>query len=201
MIKALLFDLGGVLVDFAGIGPLIELSGGTLKEEDAWEFWWNSKVVRSFEKGKIMPETFAKGLITELNLNIEAEAFLEEFISWEKGPYSGSLKLLDQLKPNYLLACLTNNNISHWKTLLSKGQIDRKFHKCYVSFQLGLLKPDPAFYKYAIDEMGFPANDILFLDDNKENVRAGMELGLQAFQVKGLAEVKTVLRENGILCF
>lgn len=199
MIKAILFDLGGVLVDFAGVGPLIKLSGGTLTEEDAWEFWWNSDTVRAFEKGKITPDVFATGLVNGLSLNIAPEAFLKEFVSWEKGPYPGSLQLLDKLKPNYLLACLTNNNIAHWDTLLTKGQIDSKFHKCYVSFKIGLLKPEPAFYEYALKDMRLAAGDVLFLDDNKENVQAGSKLGLQAFQVKGLAEVKRVLRERGIL--
>jgi len=201
MIKAILFDLGGVLVDFAGVGPLLKLSGGILTEEDAWKFWWKSEVVRSFEKGKITPEIFAEGVINGLSLNLTPEAFLEEFISWEKGPYSGSLQLLDQLRPNYFLACLTNNNVTHWDTLLSKARIDKKFHRCYVSYKVGLLKPEPAFYKYALKDMRLAAGDVLFLDDNEENVKTGLELGFQAFQVKGLAEVESILRENGILYF
>jgi FMN phosphatase YigB (HAD superfamily) len=100
MIKAVLFDLGGVLVHFAGVGPLLNLSGGTLSEKSAWDFWWNSEVVRAFEKGKITPETFALGVISQLNLNITADAFLEDFARWEQGPYPGALQLLEKLKKN-----------------------------------------------------------------------------------------------------
>lgn len=199
MIKALLFDLGGVLVHFAGVGPLLNLSGGTLSEKGAWDFWWNSEVVRAFEKGKILRETFALGVIDELNLNITAEAFLKDFAQWERGPYPGALQLLEKLKKKYTIACLTNNNAVHWETLMAKSDIGSKFHHSYISFEVGLLKPEPEFYEYALREMNLDPGDVLFLDDNQKNVEAAFNLGIRAFQVQGLDEVNHVLKEEKIL--
>jgi putative hydrolase of the HAD superfamily len=155
--------------------------------------------VRAFEKGKITPETFALGVISQLNLNITADAFLEDFARWEQGPYPGALQLLEKLKKKYTIACLTNNNVVHWETLTAKSDIGRKFHHSYISFEVGLLKPESEFYEYALREMHLDPGDVLFLDDNEKNVKAAFNLGIRAFQVQGLDEVKRVLTDEKIL--
>ncbi len=199
MIKALLFDLGGVLVHFAGVGPMLELAGCRVTEKEAWDFWWNSEVVQAFEKGKITRESFAAGVIKALHLNVSEEFFIEDFAKWEKGPYPGALQLLDRLKEKYTLACLTNNNVIHWATLHSKSNIGSKFHRCYKSFELGLLKPDPEFYRYAIRDLQLEPGEIMFMDDSKNNMEVALALGLNAFHVEGLDDVRRVLRAEGIL--
>ncbi|MCK4804567.1 MAG: HAD family phosphatase, partial [Spirochaetes bacterium] len=59
LIKVILFDLGGVLVDWDGKGPLVELSGGKLNKEEARRFWLESILVREFETGRLAPDQFA----------------------------------------------------------------------------------------------------------------------------------------------
>ena len=198
MIKAILFDLGGVLVHFAGVGPMLELSGGKLSEKEAWDFWWNSEVVQAFEKGKISPEVFAADVIKALRLDVTVEYFLNDFARWEKGPYPGALALLEGLKEQYTVACLTNNNVVHWETLRSKSEIGSRFHRCFISFETGMLKPDPGFYLYAVHELKMEPGEILFLDDSLKNVEAASGLGMRAFNVRGIGEVKRVLKEENI---
>jgi glucose-1-phosphatase len=50
-LQALLFDLGGVLVQFDGITPLLGLSENRLSKEEARRFWLGSPSVRAFETG------------------------------------------------------------------------------------------------------------------------------------------------------
>lgn len=198
MNKALVFDLGGVLVEFTGIEPLIELSQGSLTAEEARRFWLFSAWIRKFESGQCSAREFATGVVSELQLTVTPEEFLEEFGSWEKGPFSGALELLGALRRQFFLACLSNNNVFHWQTLREKSNIDQKFHRCYLSYEIGLLKPDKEVFEYMLADIGFPAQDILYFDDNHECVETALSLGLQAYQVNGAESVCRVLKEQNI---
>lgn len=55
------------------------------------------------------------------------------------------------------------------------------------STELGVRKPDPHPYLVAIDQMGLPAHQIVFIDDNPTYVRGGEEVGLQSL----LLDVRT----------
>jgi len=47
--QLILFDLGGVLLEFDGISPLVNLSGGALDRDAARRAWLNSTAIRRFE--------------------------------------------------------------------------------------------------------------------------------------------------------
>jgi putative hydrolase of the HAD superfamily len=115
------------------------------------------------------------------------------------GTLSRSFAVAREIKKKYTIACLTNNNVVHWETLTAKSDIGRKFHHSYISFEVGLLKPESEFYEYALREMHLDPGDVLFLDDNEKNVKAAFNLGIRAFQVQGLDEVKRVLTDEKIL--
>ena len=66
-IDVLLFDLGGVLIDFAGfeeLGPLVPDSPG---RKEIRSRWINSEVVQRFERGHIGPDHFAQGIIGDFS--------------------------------------------------------------------------------------------------------------------------------------
>ena len=74
--SVILFDLGGVLVEWDGIEPLKKLSGGRLTTEMARRFWLESPWVNKFETGRCRPHEFAVGVIEELGFLLSPMSFL-----------------------------------------------------------------------------------------------------------------------------
>jgi HAD superfamily hydrolase (TIGR01509 family) len=191
--QVILFDLGGVLVEFDGIEPLIALTNGRLDREGARRFWLESPWVRRFEIGACPPMAFAAGIADELNLSISPDALLREFLSWEKGPYPGALDLLKTLRSHFTLACLSNNNILHWNYLRDQLGFGNPFHVSYLSHELGLIKPDDAVFHAVLGDLHVPGPQILFLDDNPECVEAALRSGIDARRVNGIESVLALL--------
>ncbi|MFB3902166.1 MAG: HAD family hydrolase [Acidobacteriota bacterium] len=195
--ECLLFDLGGVLVEWDGIEPLIALTRGRFTAEQARRFWLESEWVRRFETGRCDPADFAAGVVRELGVDLAPEAFLEAFRSWDRGPLPGSFELLDALRPHFMLACLSNNNPVHWRASGLQGLVAR-FHRSYASFEIGLMKPDRSAYQWVIRDLQLDPAAVLFFDDNPECVTAALDAGLRACLAKGPAMVRQALAEQGI---
>ncbi len=196
VIHALLFDLGGVLVGWNGTRPLIELSNSTLTPEQARRFWLESPSVRAFETGRITAERFAEGVIAELGLPMKPGPFLRAFATWDTGPMPGAVSLLKALRRTYALACLSNNNAIHWHRP-GLRKLLAFFQYCFVSFETGVLKPDRDAFEYALRKMAMPPETIVFFDDNPECVESARQAGLNAYEVKGVSDVKQTLRRLG----
>lgn len=194
----LLFDIGGVLVNWDGIAPLIALTHLQLSAEQARKFWLDSPWVRQFEAGYTTPAEFARGVISELQLDLGPEEFLEAFISWDRGPLPGAVELLAELAPKYYLACLSNNNELHWRRLQGCPNFLQRFQAAFVSFELHMVKPDPEIFEAVIARLKVAPGEIIFFDDNIECVEAGRRCGLRAYQTKGVARVRAVLNELGL---
>ncbi|RPJ57001.1 MAG: HAD family phosphatase [Acidobacteria bacterium] len=195
--ECLLFDLGGVLVEWDGIEPLVALTGGRLTPEQARRFWLESDWVRRFEMGRCNSSEFATGAVRELGVDLSPPAFLEAFRSWDKGPLPGSFELLDALRPHFTLACLSNNNPLHWGESRLQELVAR-FHRSYASFEIGLMKPDPAAYEWVIADLELEPSAVLFFDDNPECVNAAQAAGMRSCLAKGPAMVRQALGELGI---
>jgi glucose-1-phosphatase len=197
-IRCILFDLGGVLVDWGGIAPLVDLCEGRLEPEQARQFWLKSRWVRCFETGQCSPQDFARGVIDDLSLHIEPEAFLAAFLSWDKGPLPGAAELVTSLKTRYRVACLSNNNVLHWNSPPLRTLV-WLFDPCLVSFEIGLMKPDRAAYAYAVRRIGTQPHNIVYFDDNWECVDAAQAAGLQAYEVRGADAARSILEQLGAL--
>ena len=68
-IEFVLFDLGGVLVDPGGVGPLRTMSG-IGSDEELWARWLGCPWVRRFEAGRCSPEEFAAGFVDDWGLGL-----------------------------------------------------------------------------------------------------------------------------------
>ena len=78
--------------------------------------------------------------------------------------------------------------------ILAKAGVDpdTTFSDQFISCEMKLLKPSPEFYRESIRRIGLPAGEILFIDDNLENVEAARKEGMQARHLApgiGLAEL------------
>ena len=94
------------------------------------------------------------------------------------------------------MRCPSENNPIHW-ALPHLQDLASDFSRTFVSFEMGLMKPDAAAFEYVVDRIPEPAGRVLFLDDNPECVEAARQVGFSARTVRGVAEVASVLREFG----
>jgi len=195
---AVLFDLGGVLVE---LGDPNDVFGwdGSVGRDDFWRRWLASPTVRRFDAGRIDTDTFAREIVAELELRLSPERFMENFRRWVKGPYPGALPLLQTLAPRYTLAYLSNVNALHWERLRGETALFEPFDAGFPSFELGRLKPDPEAYAYVLDALGVRAARAVFLDDNAPNVDGARAVGMHAYRVHEPKGAACKLRQLGVL--
>jgi len=195
---AVLFDLGGVLVE---LGDPNDVFGwdGSVGRDDFWRRWLASPAVRRFDAGRIDTDTFVRELLAELDLPLTPERFLKSFQGWVKGPYAGALPLLQALAPDYTLAYLSNVNALHWERLRGETALFGPFDAGFPSFEIGRLKPDPEAYRYVLDALGVRAERVVFLDDNQPNVDGARAVGMRACRAHGPEGAARALRALGVL--
>jgi putative hydrolase of the HAD superfamily len=198
-IEVLLFDLGGVLVEWDGTTPLVEYTGGRIDREMARRFWLVSPWVQRQDLGQCTVEEFADGAIAELGLDLSRDAFIAAYLSWVKGVFPGTHALLDQLKGRYRLGTLTNNNSAHFGRIARELDLERYFDDVFASHQLRMKKPDPEIYRHVTERLGVAPQRIAFFDDNIECIAPARAIGWQAFHTVGLDQVKDALRTLGAI--
>lgn len=198
-IKWLMFDLGGVLVEYTGAA---RIKTWLPRPVDDWELsrhWLYSPAVRAFESGKISPVVFAYDIIAEMGLSVHPDDFLQVFPDFVTGYYPGAEELLAMLSSRYPLALLSNTNSPQWEKLSKSTYTDRLFRKVFLSFRTGLLKPDRDAYLHVIEKLGCEPEQILFFDDNPDNVRGALDAGIEAVHVLGYEDMRAKVREMGLL--
>ena len=191
--KVLLFDLGGVLVELVGVPTMLEWTGNRYSESELWRVWLESPTVRAFETGRIGSEQFGSAIVDELEMSVSAEQFIAAFTYWPAGLFEGVPELLEQLRTDYKVACLSNTNTLHWPRLMNEMGLDSLFDQHFASHLIGELKPDVACFDHVLHGLGCDAADVLFFDDNEINVQSARALGMQAECVKSPADVRRFL--------
>jgi putative hydrolase of the HAD superfamily len=196
-IDVLLFDLGGVLIDFAGFEELARLLPPGIDRAEVRRRWISSPSVQRFERAEITPQRFAEGVVAELGLELSADEFITAFVEWARGPYPGARALLERLRGSYRLACLSNSNQLH--TPIHRRSIEPLFERYFFSDEIGLVKPEPEIYEFVFSDLGVQPGGIVFFDDTAINVAAAKAAGFQAHEVDGIAELEARLDGLGIL--
>lgn len=198
-IRCILFDLGGVLVDFRGVERLAEWLGDAEVAEEHWRRWLGAGSLRQFELGRLTPEEFAIRFLEEFELDLTPGQVLEEMRGFVSGPLDGAVELLDELRPHYLLACLSNTNRLHWPWMSAELGLDRRLDRAFASCEIGRLKPDPEAFHHVCRELGLAPEEILFFDDAAINVEAARAVGFEAVRSLGPADCRRELDRRGLL--
>jgi putative hydrolase of the HAD superfamily len=196
--RLLLFDLAGVLLEFPGIGGLKSLLREPLSESEVLQRWLATDVLPRFELGLLSPDEFAAAVVSEMPLSVTAPEFLTHYESWTQQLFPGARELLDELRPRFRLAALSNSNALHWSRYRDLG-IETLFERAFASFEVGVRKPDRQIYEHALRELAVRPEDVLFFDDSAANVEAAASLGMAAYRVVGVEAVRACLSELGIV--
>lgn len=196
--EVLLFDLGGVLVDIAPVDHMLASLGLPLEDTliarwTVMDFW-----VR-FETAEIDASAFSEQFIAEFSLQLNPSALLSEFEAWNLGMLPGAAETLTELRQRHRLAVLSNTNEVHWKRLSGEMAIPQLVEVAFASHLIGLRKPDARVYHHVAAELGVQPADLVFFDDNAENIDAALSLGMQAWRVEGIEALRERLTALGYL--
>ncbi len=195
----LLFDLGNIVIEFVGLTEIQRLYRPDLTKDEIHKKWISTKAIVEFETGKINPAQFAHQFVKEWELAIAEDEFLHLFIHWSKEPFIGMPDLLSNLAVKYTTACLSNINELHWHRVGTEQKMAQHFHHHYLSYKIGLSKPDIRIYQEVVKDLQIPPSKIIFFDDLEENVIGARSLGFNAHQVKGFEQVQAKCIELGLI--
>ncbi len=197
-VKAVLFDFGGVLAELRGEAHLLQLVKHRLSREEMWALWSHSPAVRAHETGKISADEFSAQIVRELEIEIGPQEFLAGFRDWIVGPFAGAHELLRNVASQYTTALVSNTSAVHWPIIESLGVLPH-MHHVFASFQIGRIKPDPAYFEHVLEEMDLAPHEAVFFDDSGLNIAAARAMGIHAYRVEGAAEVRQKLNTLGLL--
>lgn len=197
--KAVVFDLGKVLLDFdygRAVGrllPLIQVELNVLKR-----LLVESQLLFDYETGQLTTEQFFERIREATGFSAELQTFEEIFgdIFTEITPMTA---LLPQLKRLGIRCCVfSNTNDMAIRHVTARYPFYAGFDECILSFEQKAMKPDPAIYAVVEETLSLRRGDLLYLDDREENVVAGRDRGWRAFIHRTPEESIQHLRDAGL---
>jgi glucose-1-phosphatase len=194
----LLFDLGGVLVDFSGPRDLPALLASPV-DGDLRLRMAGCAATDAFERGAITPEVFAERFVRDWSITVSPAEFLARYVLWLRGLYPGAEALLAQLGARYRLGCLSNSNVAHWERSEAMRWLQRRLDVALSSHRLALRKPQPEIFAAALDRLGCAPQEVAYFDDLPANVAVARAAGFDAHHVDGFAALERRIAQLGLL--
>lgn len=199
MIRAILFDLGRVIVPFdfqRGYRRLEEHCGIAaaviplrIGETD---------LVRRLESGRIEAREFYRELSAHLGLRIPYEEFCDIWSSIFLPHTLVPASLVAGLAARYRMVLLSNTNSIHFGMIRANYPLLRHFHSFVLSYEVGAMKPESAIYQRAIEAAGCLPGECFFTDDIAEYVTGARLAGIDAVQFENAAQVERELKARGV---
>jgi len=181
-IKVVLFDLGRVLVDFDHKRAAERIAFFCKKTSaEIYALFFESPVTIAFETGKIIPQNFYLEVKKMLDLKLSYESFVPIwndifFLSPKNRAVFG---LVNSLRANYKTVMLSNINTLHYEYLKKNYPVFGVFDRVFLSFELGIIKPDKKIYQQITQELKVLPEEIFYTDDRGELVESAKSLGIK----------------------
>lgn len=198
-IKAILFDVGGVLVrtfDHSGRREWEKRLGLAPGELEAIVL--NSEMGHRAQRGEISDAELWQWAGNHLGIEDEdqEDAFRRDF--WRGDAVDQSLvQLIRELRVRYRMAVISNATDELEKTLEKYG-LRSEFDLIVGSAYEGVMKPDPAIYLKALDRLDCVPGETVFIDDAPRNIAAAEALGIRAILFSPSLDLRKALAEQGV---
>lgn len=184
MIKNLLFDLGGVIMDIRREN--CEEAFRQLGMADIDEYlgdYGQKGPFAALEEGKISEEEFRAEVRKHIAREVSDEEIDRAFNRFLTGIPVRRLEELRKLRGKYKLYMLSNTNSIMWRQDIAEAfrqeglTVDDYFDGIVTSFEAKCCKPAPGIFNRVVEKFGIRPEETVFFDDSKANVEAAAKLG------------------------
>lgn len=191
-LKAVIFDLGGVLLDIDYHRATEEFKKlGVERFESMYSQADANPLFQQLETGKITQQEFCAAMMKYVP---GAKCDDDIIVAWNAMLLDFRKKSLDELKRlrnKYKIFLLSNTNYIHlqafnkiYEDTIGGIPFMDLFDKIYWSHEVGLRKPDKEIYETVLEENDLIPQETLFIDDSIQNVEAAKKVGIQTIFLK-----------------
>jgi epoxide hydrolase-like predicted phosphatase len=200
--KALMVDLGGVIIDLDFSAFIKEVIPPTMQNAQTqlmMEFFRQSDI---YHQGLIEDEEFyhlACNVIEACVLN--KEEFFKAFNSIISEVNENMINLIKNIKRknDLKLICISNINSSHHEYIKEQDwNIFELFDDVVLSHEVKITKPNPKIFKNAIKKAKCKPKEIIYIDDGLNNVKAAQEMNINAIKFNSVSEIIKKLKDLGV---
>ena len=180
MIKAVIFDFGGVLVRTKSWEPRhkwdnrLRLAHGTVEHTV-----FNSERGRAAQHGAVSREAHWQWVGQKFGLTAPDLAELKEDF-WAGDVLDTKLTaFIESLRPKHKTAIISNFMDGLRTDLVTRWGIRDLFDRVVISAEFGTMKPDPSIYMHCLALLGVSAEHTVFIDDFMHNIEGAQAIGMK----------------------
>ena len=186
MYKSIVFDLGGVMVDFDPKSYLVDLLCNAEMEEKVYELTFGSEEWKLMDAGLISRFEGNKRMLERAQqegCNFEVQGVLDDWIHILHVRHRMQELVRRMKNHGYCVYYLSNIPQDVLDLLRQRGVLDR-FDGGVASCEVHINKPDPRIYQALLDKYHLKAEECVFIDDRLENVQTAFSMGFAGVQMK-----------------
>lgn len=201
MIKNLLFDLGGVIMDIRRLNCVASFERLGMKDADSFLGEYSQKgPFLQLEEGLISEAEFRTAVRNFIDGEVSDEQIDKSFCDFLVGIPTHRLAELRDLKKNYNIYMLSNTNSIMWNSRIAEDfrqeGLEREdyFDGIVTSFEARSIKPDAKIFHVVVEKFGIKPEETLFLDDSQKNLDAAAKMGFQTLLITPGSEFFELLK-------
>lgn len=197
-IKAVIFDLGNVLVNYDVKKASRRFSeAGGIPQFRIWAHFFLSRFEQAYTRGEISTREFYEEACRVFKKRVPFKTFKHYWndIFWEN---PGMDRLLARIGKHYPLFLISNTNHLHFTHIKKHFPILRHFKRMFPSHEVGARKPDLKIYRRVLKAIGYRPEETVFIDDMKSFIEGAQKAGMHVIRFRGIERLQRKLRKFGI---
>ena len=198
--QAVIFDFGGVMTGESNREAVVDFLCESFQlSKDEFQLVNSRK--REAVKGGMTDEAFWLTYAAEQNIILPLDwvSQFKDAMRQAINPSQNMYELVDELKNTHLKVGMLSNIDTRLANIVRDFGLYQPFHPCILSCDIGVEKPDERAYKILLSSLHLPANQVVFIDDKKENVCAAKCLCIDAILFESYEQIKEELENRGLL--
>lgn len=197
MIKAIIFDIGGVVLPKRIEEVYLKLVNDLGIDNDSFEDFRKNYDFSGILKGEDSIEKFLKDVEKKFSLEVNIiEKWKKIYV--DSMPIDNEVvNVIKKLKKNYITPSLSNTSKLHAEINRKRG-VFSYFQPALNSCDLGLMKPEKEIYNLILDRLNLKPEECIFIDDRESHIDSAKKLGFKTILFKDSQQLLSDLNKNNI---